>query len=84
MSTPQIERILAHLSTLRLIRTAAQLDTLLDEAARREWTCPEFLDRLLVDEVGHKTERSLATRTQFAAFPFVKTLEAFDLSTSRA
>ena len=78
MSTPQIERILAHLSTLRLIRTAAQLDTLLDEAARREWTCPEFLDRLLVDEVGHKTERSLATRTQFAAFPFVKTLEAFD------
>ena len=78
MSTPQIERILEHLNTLHLVRTAAQLDTLLDEATRREWTYAEFLDRLLTDEVGHKTERSLATRTQFAAFPFVKTLETFD------
>lgn len=78
MSTPQIERILVHLNTLRLVRTAAQLDTLLDEATRAEWTYAEFLDRLLTDEAGHKVERSLATRTQFAAFPFVKTLEAFD------
>jgi DNA replication protein DnaC len=78
MSTPQIERILAHLNALRLVRTAAQLDTLLDETTRREWTYAEFLDRLLTDEVGHKTERSLVTRTQFAAFPFVKTLETFD------
>ncbi len=78
MSTPQMERIREHLGTLRLVRTLAQLDTLLDEATRREWTYAELLDRLLIDEIGAKTERSLATRTQFAAFPFVKTLETFD------
>ena len=78
MSTPQMERIREHLGTLRLVRTLAQLDTLLDEATRREWTYAELLDRLLNDEIGAKTERSLATRTQFAAFPFVKTLETFD------
>jgi DNA replication protein DnaC len=78
MSTPQLQRLHAHCHRLRLYRVAAELATLLEQAAKRDVSYADFLDELLALEVRAKAEKHLAMRTAMARFPFHKTLEAFD------
>jgi hypothetical protein len=47
MTTPQLERLTAHCERLRLHRVAADLTTLLEQAAKRELSYADFLDEML-------------------------------------
>ena len=80
MTQPQIihARVQAHLAQLRLTHTAAQLDAVLNRAARAEPTYLDFLDTLLVDETEAKQRKRVAMGVQIAHFPTAKTLEDFD------
>jgi DNA replication protein DnaC len=78
MTTPQLERLTAHCERLRLHRVAADLTTMLDQAAKRELSYADFLDEVLGREVAAKQDRHRAMRVVMARFPFRKTLESFD------
>lgn len=71
------EFALDKLTKLGLNQAAALLDTRAEQAAREEWSYTDFLDHLLEDEVAARRQRSLATRTKLAGFPFTKRLEDF-------
>jgi hypothetical protein len=57
---------------------AGGLVALLSEAARREWSFLDFLDRMLQEEVTAKQAKRFAMGLQIAHFPSVKSLDAFD------
>lgn len=78
MSTPQLDRLHAQCQRLRLYQVAAELPTLLEQAAKQEVSYAAFLDDLLAREVRAKTDKHLAMRLAMARFPFQKTLESFD------
>lgn len=78
MSTPQLDRLQAHCQRLRLSQVAAELPTLLEQAAKQEVSYAAFLDDLLAREVQAKSDKHLAMRLAMARFPFHKTLDAFD------
>ena len=66
------------LTRLKLTALRDQLDTLLDEAARKDLTLREALAFLCEAEIARKDQRRIAMGTSIAHFPFVRTLEAFD------
>jgi DNA replication protein DnaC len=76
MSTPQLERLHAACHRLRLYHVAAELPTLLEQAAKQERSYSDFLDEVLSREVQAKGAKHLAMRLAMA--PFQKTLEHFD------
>jgi DNA replication protein DnaC len=78
MSTPQLERLHAACHRLRLFQVAAELPTLLEQAAKQERSYSDFLDEVLSREVQAKGAKHLAMRLAMARFPFQKTLEHFD------
>lgn len=78
MSTPQLERLQAHCQRLRLYQVAAELPSLLEQAAKAERSYTDFLEEVLRREVQAKTDKHLAMRLAMARFPFQKTLETFD------
>lgn len=78
MSGLQIERLVEQMQRLRLGRSAARLESLLADAARRELSFSDFLDELLTGELTDKQERNTTMRIAMAHFPFQKTLENFD------
>ena len=79
MTTPaQLERLGEHLRKLRLLKSGERLEAMLQQAAAQELPYAEFLEQLLGEEVGAKTEKNIAMRTAMARFPFVKPLETFD------
>jgi DNA replication protein DnaC len=57
---------------------AAELPTLLEQAAKQERSYSDFLDEVLSREVQAKGAKPLAMRLAMARFPFQKTLESFD------
>jgi DNA replication protein DnaC len=71
-------RVQEHLRRLRLTHVQGRLDALLSEAARRESSFLDFLDRVLQEEVTAKQGKRIAMGMQIAHFPSVKTLDAFD------
>jgi DNA replication protein DnaC len=71
-------RVVDALTRLRLGHVAEKLDTLLSQAARTEPTYLDFLDQLLVEEMGSKQRKRVAMGIQIAHFPSVKTLDDFD------
>ena len=73
-------RVQSHLNRLKLMRMAECLDPVAQEAAKHDWTYLEFLDHLLEAEVSARYERDVAMKTKLAHFPFIKTLDQFDLS----
>lgn len=75
MTTDRMEEMLTR---LKLTAIRDQLDSLLDEVARRELTHREALAHLLEAEVARKDQRRLAMGLNIARFPFVRTLEDFD------
>jgi len=70
----------AMLSRLQLTAIRDGLDTLLDEAARREWNLREALCFLCEHEIARKDQRRLHMAMSLAKFAFVRTLDGFDFT----
>ena len=58
----------------------ARLESLLEQAAKKETSYAEFLDELLACEVDARRSRYLRARLQLAHLPFMKTFDQFDFS----
>jgi len=71
-------RVVDALTRLHLGHVAEKLDALLSQAARTEPTYLDFLDQLLVEEMGSKQRKRVAMGIQIAHFPSVKSIEDFD------
>lgn len=80
MNTPQLERLHAACHRLRLYQVAAELPTLLEQAAKQERSYNDFLDEVLSRKVQAKGAKHLAMWLAMARFPFQKTLEHFDFT----
>lgn len=78
METPQIERLRESLSKLKLNNTAMTLDTLLQDASREDLSYSDFLDRLVLNEIGYKSEKQISMHLNMAKLPFKKTMETFE------
>ena len=74
------DTVLSMLSRLKLTAIRDQLDTLLDEAARRELTLREALAFLCQREVARKDERRIDMATKIAHFPTLRDLDGFDFA----
>lgn len=74
------ERFVAMLTRLKLTAIRDQLDTLLDEAARRELNLREALFLLCEREIARKDERRIEMGLGLARFPFVRDLDSFDFA----
>ncbi len=68
------------LTRLRLTAIRDQLDSLLDEAARRELTLRETLALLCEREIARRNERRIEMASKIAHFPAVRELDGFDFS----
>jgi len=78
MVNPQLERIHAHLSRLKLVATRDRLDLLLQEAAKKELSYLDFLDLILSEESAAKDQKRTRMGLLIAHFPIKRTLEDFD------
>jgi DNA replication protein DnaC len=74
------ETLLAMLTRLKLTAIRDQLDSLLDEAARRDFTLREALAFLCEREVARKDERRIEMALKIAHFPCVRDLAGFDFA----
>ena len=68
------------LSRLHLTAIRDQLDSLLDEAARRELTLRETLALLCERELARRDERRIAMADKIAHFPAIRDLGGFDFA----
>jgi DNA replication protein DnaC len=64
---------------LRLSETAEELPQLLREAEKASWTYLEFLESITQYELAKREAKSLEKRMKWARFPFVKSLDEFEL-----
>jgi DNA replication protein DnaC len=71
------EGLLTALSRLKLTAIRDQLDSLLDEAARRELSLREALAFLVEREIARKDERRITMASKIAHFPAVRDLDGF-------
>lgn len=78
MTSTTLERLQEQMQSLKLVRAAAELPTLLQEASKREISYADFLQELVDRELVAKQERHTQMKTIMARFPFQKTLESFD------
>jgi len=74
------ERLALALTRLKLTAIRDQLDSLLDEAAKRELTLREALAFLVEREVARKDERRIEMAGKIAHFPMVRDLDSFDFA----
>jgi DNA replication protein DnaC len=74
------EALLGMLTRLKLTAIREQLDSLLDEAARRELNLREAIAFLCEREVARKDERRIEMAIKIANFPTVRDLESFDFA----
>jgi DNA replication protein DnaC len=72
--------LLNALSRLKLTAIRYQLDSLLDEAAKRELTLREALAFLVEREIVRKDERRVEMAGKIAHFPSVRYLDSFDFA----
>ena len=66
------------LTRLKLTAMRDRLDSLLDEASRKDLNFREALAYFCAAEIMHKDERRVRMGTSIAKFPFYRTLEDFD------
>ena len=76
--TPLNDRLHSHLTRLRLVHVRDVLDSLLEEAARKQLSFAEFLDEVLAAEVQSKQGKRIRMGRSVARFPFQRSLEDFD------
>jgi len=74
------DHLVAMLSRLKLTAIRDQLDSLVDEAGRRELTIREALGMFCEREIARKDERRIEMTLKLARFPFVRDLSGFDFS----
>ena len=74
------ENLLTSLSRLKLTAIRDQLDSLLDEAAKRELSLREALAFLVEREIARKNERRIAMASKIAHFPAVRDLDGFEFA----
>jgi DNA replication protein DnaC len=74
----ELDNLPQMLAQLKLTAVRDNLETLLDEAARRDLSLREALAMFCEREVARKTERRIQMSTSLARFPAVRTLEGFD------
>src|ERR1700750_2746869 len=75
-----VERLQGTLNTLGLKAVEARLESLLEQAAKKEPGYADFLCELLGCEVDARRSRYLRARLQLAHLPFVKTFDQFDFA----
>lgn len=80
MVDPQMERVTRHLTRLKLVATRERLDSLVQEAARKELGYLDFLDLVLSEEAQSKDLKRTRMGIQIAHFPVVRRLEDFDFT----
>jgi DNA replication protein DnaC len=76
----QHDRISALCEQLKLARLGAEWSALAQDAARSEASFADFLEKVLVSELGARHERRANTLLKLSTMPAVKTLEQFDWS----
>jgi DNA replication protein DnaC len=74
------EVLLHALSRLKLTAIRDQLDSLLDEAAKRELSLREALAFLVEREIARKEERRITMAGKIAHFPTLRDLDGFDFA----
>jgi DNA replication protein DnaC len=77
------ERLHAQLKTLKLRFIQEHYTSLVEEAAREQWSPLELLTRLIEGESECRSDRALLHRLKAARFPVLKTLDVFDWSWPR-
>ncbi|ALX48291.1 IS21-like element helper ATPase IstB [Lentibacillus amyloliquefaciens] len=77
--TQTLEQLQQQLRSLRLSESAQYLPELVQQAESEDWTYRTFLHRLASYEQKRRDEKQVEKRLKWAAFPFYKTLDAFDL-----
>jgi len=75
-----IDTLTPMLTRLKLTGIRDRLDTLLDEASRRDLSLRESLAFLCEAEIARKDQRRIAMGLSIAKFPTVRTLEDFDFA----
>jgi DNA replication protein DnaC len=73
-----IERLQIALNGLGLKAVEARLESLLEQASKKEPSYADFLDELLSCEVDARRSRYLRARLQLAHLPFLKNFDQFD------
>lgn len=68
------------LKELRMTHTIDNIDHLLEMALKEEWTCLEYMKRILSEEVRFRQRKALETRLRQAQFPYQATLDDFDFN----
>jgi len=72
--------LIGMLSRLKLTSLRDQLDSLIDEAGRRELTIRDALAMFCEREIGRRDQRRIDMGFGLARFPFVRDLAGFDFS----
>jgi DNA replication protein DnaC len=75
-----LDRILDHCQRLGLGHIQASLSETLSHAEQENWGQLQLLDHLLEEEIAAREARRIRAGLKLAAFPFVKTLDAFDFA----
>ena len=75
-----IENLQNYFKQLRLTETANELPNILRKAEQSTWTYREFIKEIVEFELTKREEKSIEKRLRWAKFPYMKTLELFDLS----
>jgi DNA replication protein DnaC len=74
------DQLMTMLNRLKLTAIRDQLDSLVDEAGRRELTIREALSLFCEREIARKDERRIEMSVKLARFPFVRDLDGFDFA----
>jgi DNA replication protein DnaC len=74
------ERAPQALEQLGLNAALGTLDSASQQAAAGDWSYTHFLGYLLSGEIDERRRRSVALNLQFARFPYLKRLDAFDFA----
>src|SRR5512144_2433275 len=73
-----IESLRTALTTLGLKTLETRLETMLEQASKKEPSYGDFLLEVLGTEVDERRSRYIRARLQLAHLPFVKTFDQFD------
>ena len=84
LNAPDLTRLPAMLTRLKLTAIRDQLDALLGEAARRELTLIETVALLCEREIARKDERRIEMALGLARFPMVRDLAGYDFAAQPA
>lgn len=76
----KVENLQNQLKSLTLTEAAKMVPAMIQQAESEEWSYRQFLGKLLGHEQKRREEKQMEKRLKWAAFPYLKTLEEFDLN----